>query len=154
MDVSFKFDICKNKKLPSSSPRVSKDVSIGGKLRTLRLNNNLTLKQLSNNIGISSVTLMHVEHNKIKLPYNYWKNVCIYLGENHIEYLGLNSLSENSYQEKLLKIRAYLGAKSWEEVGEYIGYSEGFITDMLTRYPPNSNHIKVINSALDNLKKR
>ncbi|WP_291560741.1 MULTISPECIES: helix-turn-helix domain-containing protein [unclassified Clostridium] len=152
--MSFKFDICKNKKFLNSSRNTSKDVSIGEKLRTLRLNNNLTLKQLSNVIGISHTTLMHVEQNKINLPYNYWKMICDFFEENHISYLSLDSFPENSVKEKLLKIRAYTGAKSWEEVGKYIGYSEGFTIDLLTRYTPNANHLKVINSTLDKLKKR
>lgn len=143
-----KFDIHKNKKFLPSAHNASR----GTKLKNLRLNHNMTLKQLSKAVKISDTTLMHVEQNKIKFPYHYWKMICDYFGENHVSYLNLYSLAENSTQEKLIKIRAYIGAKKWGIVGDYLGYSEGFTIDLLTRYTPNDHHLNIINSALNKLK--
>ncbi|ARC85624.1 helix-turn-helix family protein [Clostridium argentinense CDC 2741] len=125
----------------------------GTKLRELRLKNNITQKQLAEKTSISEITIMHVEQNKIDVPYYYWKKICDYFGVNHIKYLKLYTLKEDSIQDKLKKLRVYLGAKNWREVGEYLGYSEGFTYDLFTRYIPNANHLKVVNSALDKFKK-
>lgn len=61
-------------------------------------------------------------------------------------------MKEETIQDKLLKIRAYTGSKNWEEVGQHLGYSEGFILDLLNRYTPNSHHLKKINALLSELK--
>ncbi|MBU3208497.1 hypothetical protein KPL28_02470 [Clostridium algidicarnis] len=61
-------------------------------------------------------------------------------------------MKELSVSDKLIKIRAYTGARTWKEVGIYLGYSESFISDMMTRYTPNENHRKKINHALQMLK--
>lgn len=141
-----KFDI--NKKF---LPYIYKTCTPGVKLRELRLKNNTLIKGISNAIGVSTKTLMYVEQDKINIPYWYWKLICDYFGVNHIKYLELWKLKQNSIQEKLFKIRAGLGARTWEDVGNYIGYSDGYITDMLTRYTPNENTTNIIDSKLQEL---
>lgn len=146
MDEVTKFDITKE-----FIPIIYKNRSYGTMLRNLRLKNNLTIKELSKKINISSTTLMMVEKDKIQKPYYYWKLICNCFNTNHIEYLKLYSLREASIQEKLIKVRALLGAKSWSEVGDYLGYSEGFIIDLLTRYTPKVKHLERINAAIERL---
>lgn len=125
--------------------------SRGIKLRTLRLSRNMTIKELSKATNISTTTLMHVEQNKISVPYYYWKKICDYFDVNNIEYLELLTLPEKSIQDKLWKIRIVLGAKTWSEVGKELGYSSGFISDMLNRYTPTEENIKRINDTLNRL---
>ena len=148
-DTHNKFDI--NKKF---LPIIYKTCTPGVKLRELRLNHGVTIKDLSNAIKTNETTLMHIEQDKINIPYWYWKNICDYFHVNHINYLGLYTLPQDSIQEKLIKIRAGLGARTWEDVGMYLGYSKGYISDMLTRYVPTGNTIKNIDSKLQDLFKK
>lgn len=78
--------------------------------------------------------------------------MCNYFSINHIDYLGLSDLPEDTIQDKLIKIRALLGAKSWSDVANYLGYSQGFVIDLLTRYAPKANHINKINLILASFK--
>ena len=149
MDSDTKFDIKKEKKfLPINICNTP-----GTKLRDLRLKNNMTLKKLANKININAATLMHLEQDKINMPYHYWKAICDCFCINHIEYLELDALKEETIQDKLLKIRAYIGGVKWKDVGDYLGYSKAFTIDLLTRYKPNKNQIRRINTALKELKK-
>lgn len=144
MGSDNKFDIYKNKAIMHN---VNAETP-GSLLRNLRLKSNMTIKQLAKACNISDTTLMNIEQNKIKNPYFYWKAICNYYGINHIQYLKLYSLSENTFEEKLLKLRAYLGARTWEEVAHYLGYSKSFVPDLLHRYKPNDRHLDMINSSL------
>ena len=147
-----KFDIYTEKKFLHIISNFKYGDTNGGKLRNLRLQNNTTIKQLSRHTGVCSTTLMHLEQNKIKYPFYYWKLICEHFSTNHVEYLELYTMKEDSIQEKLIKIRALLGAKTWANVGEYLGYSEGFVLDLLNRYTPNAAHLKLINSTLEKYK--
>lgn len=153
MGSDNKFEFHKNKKIYHQNIYKYNNVEIspGMRLRELRLNKNLTINKLSKLINVSSTTLRHVEQDKIKPPfsYYYWKVICNYFNINHIEYFNLNELKEDTLQEKLLKIRALLGAKSWDEVGKALGYSKEFTIDLLTRYKGNNYHIEKINNLLN-----
>ena len=146
--MNLKFDIEKEKKL---LPIICTNKE-GAKIRNLRIENKLTLKELSEKIGINVTTLRHVEVGKIKVPYYYWKLTCDYFGVNHIRYLELYNMKEKTYSDKLWKMRAYLGARTWEDVAEYLGYSSGYISDLLTRYTPNSSLIDKLDRTLEKLK--
>ncbi|KYH35812.1 helix-turn-helix protein [Clostridium tepidiprofundi DSM 19306] len=148
MDSDCKFDIVKKKFLHI----ICNKNSPGIKLKNLRVKNNVTLSQLAKYTGISSKTLQRIENDKVKKPYYYWKKICDYFGINHIDYLELLTLPEKTIQEKLIKIRALLGARTWKEVAEYLGYSKEFVSDLLTRYTPNKKHLYIINNTLNNLK--
>lgn len=124
----------------------------GRKLRDLRLKKNLTIKQLSENIGINPTTLMHVEQDKISVPYHYFKLICDYFKVNHASYLQLYTMNEDSMQDKLIKIRALLGARTWKDVAQLLGYRESFINDLMTRYKGNEDHTRIVNNALEKLK--
>jgi transcriptional regulator with XRE-family HTH domain len=145
--VNSKFDLRTKKSL-----HIIYTENYGTKLRNLRLISGMTAKELSSKINICDKTLRDVERNKISKPFYYWKLICDYFKIDHIDYLELDTMGENTIKEKLEKIRAFIGAKSWEEVGIYLGYSEGFILDLLTRYTPNEFMKGKINSALDKLR--
>ncbi len=110
------------------------------------------MKSLSKLIHINETTLRNIEKDRIKKPYFYWKIYCGYFNVNHVDYLGLCTMNEETIQDKLLKIRAYTGSRNWEEVGKHLGYSEGFILDLLNRYTPNSHHLQKISAFLNTLK--
>ncbi|MEW9093915.1 MAG: helix-turn-helix transcriptional regulator [Clostridiaceae bacterium] len=148
MDVRCKFDLHKEKKFL----HIIYSKNEGVKIKNLRLKNDMTLKQLSKEIGISEVTLTKVENNRIRVPYYYWKLICDFYKVDHISYLGLCNMDEDSIENKLIKIRAYLGAKRWGNVGSYLGYSEAFIVDMLTRYTPNKKQLDNIDITLRKIK--
>lgn len=141
-----KFDVTRN-----FTTYIYEDTS-GTRLKTLRLEHNLTIDNLSKELNISSSTLSSVEHDKIKVPYYYWKIICSYFNVNNIEYLQLYNMKEKTVQEKLIKLRAYIGARGWSDVGKYLGYSKGFVSDMLTRYEPNKNIINKIDMKLKEIK--
>lgn len=124
-------------------------IQIGKKLRTLRLKNDMTIKELSAKINVDCITLMHVELNKIKMPFYYWRLICDYFNINHIKYLDLNNMNESSLQDKTTKIRAFIGAKRWEHIGKYLGYNKRFIIEIRTRYKPNEKNLLKINANLD-----
>jgi transcriptional regulator with XRE-family HTH domain len=142
--VSTKFDIYKNKKF---LPIIYAN-NEGSKLRKLRLKDNISMHDLSKKISISETTLMHIEQNKIKNPYYYWKIICDYFNVNHIEYLNLKTMKEDNIIDKLIKLRAFIGTKSWAGVGKYLGYSGEFISDLISRYTPNKSNIEKINNAI------
>lgn len=146
MDSYFKFDI--DKKL---SPLLYDD-SIGYKLKKLRLKNKMTQKQLSKELGFSHMTLLHLEHDKITLPYYYAKKICNYYKVDYVQYLELYSLPEKNYKDKIEKLRAYLGARSWEEVATYLNVKESLIIDYLTRISPTKHHIYNVEIFLNKIK--
>lgn len=146
MDLGSKFDVEK-KILP-----IIYTCNESSKIRDLRLKNKTTLKELSKEINISITTLRHIEIGKIQVPYYYWKIICNHFNIDHVQYLSLYNMKELSVLDKLIKIRAYLGARTWGEVGVYLGYSQSFISDIFTRYTPNETHCKYIDYALEKLK--
>lgn len=125
--------------------------SYGAKLRELRLKNGMTINKLSIELSISSTTLMHVEQNKIKVPYYYWKVICNYFNMNNINYLKLYDMKQNTTKEKLVKIRACIGAENWGYVGKHLGCSRGYINDILTRYKPNRDILSRIDLSLEKI---
>lgn len=145
MDSDSKFDIHRNKAMIHHQIG---DETPGSLLRNLRLKSNMTIKQLSKATGIDTTTLMHVEQGKVKMPYFYWKTICNYYGINHIKYLKLYTMNENTIEEKFLKLRACIGAKTWGEVSSRLGYNKAFVSDLLHRYKANSKHLDKINSLL------
>lgn len=108
----------------------------------------MTIDNLSKELNISSSTLSCIEHDKIKIPYYYWKIICDYFKIDNIEYLQLYNMKEKTVQEKLIKLRAYIGARGWIDVGKCLGYSKGFISDMITRYEPNKDIVNKIDMKL------
>lgn len=112
----------------------------------------MSIKELSKHVGISETTLSCVERDRIKTPYYYWKHICDYFEVNNIEYLQLYNMKEKTIQEKLYKIRAYIGAKNWDDVGKYLGYSKGFVSDLLTRYVPSKDIINRLTRKLEKIK--
>ncbi len=107
----------------------------------------MTLKQLADKIHTSDNTLICVEKDKIKYPYYYWKLICGYFNINHIQYLDINKMNETTIQEKLVKIRAYLGAKTWEDVSHYLGYTKSYAVDSM-KHNPRKKKIEELDSIL------
>lgn len=151
MDLDSKFDLKIKKNLHIIYDE-NYNENQGLKMRNLRLKNNLTLHELSSRIDINETTLRQMELNKIKMPYYYWKTVCNFFDVDHVVYLELCTMKEESIQDKLIKIRALIGAKSWKDVADCLGYSVGFINDLMTRYVPNINHMKIIDSVIEKFK--
>jgi len=58
-------------------------------------------------------------------------------------------MNESSLLDKTTKIRAFIGAKTWEEIGKYLGNGESYILEIRTRYKPNEKNLLKINSNLD-----
>ncbi|PJI10196.1 MULTISPECIES: helix-turn-helix domain-containing protein [Clostridium] len=121
-------------------------------MRELRLKNNMTLDKLSKKINISVDTLMHVEEDKLNNPY-YWRLICNYFGINHINYLKLYNMKEKCSKEKLLKLKAYMGAKSWKSVSISLGYSKDYISEILRKNKIPDTVYAVIQQKLSEIKR-
>lgn len=118
------------------------------------MKNDFTMKELAKEIKINEVTLMNVENNKmniLKAPY-YWKLVCDYFNINNIQYLELYNMKEDSIKNKLIKIRSCVGARTWEDTGKYLGYSRGFIFNLMNGYSPEKKYLDKINKKLEEFK--
>ncbi|MBU3107118.1 helix-turn-helix domain-containing protein [Clostridium gasigenes] len=100
----------------------------GIKLKTLRLKSNLTVKELSYLINISSKTLNGIENDNIHNPY-YWHKICNVFNTNANVFLDLYDMPENTLEDKLIKIRALLGSLSWKEVSLSLDISEYAISE-------------------------
>nr|WP_278337154.1 helix-turn-helix domain-containing protein [Clostridium cavendishii] len=127
----------------------------GSKLRRLRLKKGLTLKKLSFLMNISSATLKNLEKDRIPSPncYYYYYIYCNKLNVNHIDYLQLLTLSETSIQDKLLKIRAFCGHKTWKETSYYINVHSDTIHNWINNESkPTLINVKRIDLLLSKLK--
>ena len=112
---------------------------IGIKLKNLRLKNNVTLKYVASKTNISTTTLAKIEKGTLNTAYkyNYYKLICNLFNVDHIKYLNLKTMSEKTIDDVLLKIRAYMGFKSDEDLSIYLfnkkyviaEYKQGFLTD-------------------------
>lgn len=127
--------------------------NFGLKIKQLRIKNKMTLKELSTNVQISVTTIMHIEQNKISTPYQYWKKICDFYNVNYVQYLELYTLPENTLEEKLWKMRIYIGAKNWDIVAKKLNYTGATISDILiNRYVPSKNFLYNLENFIKEIK--
>lgn len=146
----IKFDI-KKKILPI----IYDKKTLGNRLKFIRIKNKTSMDELCNNIPISTTTLALLEKDGVSDLYKYFysKKICDYFSEDYIQIGELYSLPEKNYIDKLYKIRAYLGVRSWKGVATELNYSSAFIIDLLSReYIANKNNIERIDNLLKKLK--
>jgi transcriptional regulator with XRE-family HTH domain len=153
MDLGDKFDVVNEKKLPIIYIQKANNFNedSGMKIRTLRLQSNLTIKELSKLTGINSTTLMHIEHNKIKTPYYYFHLICKVLNTDHIKYLELHNLPEKTIKDKLWKIRILIGANSWEGTGDFLGFKKSKVIEWLNRRKENNKMHEFLSQKIKEL---
>lgn len=110
-------------------------------MKTLRLNHKLTLNELSKRTNLTVNTLISIEKGRLTKPskYHYYYIICNLFNVNHITYLELNKMKEDTIENIILKFRAYLGVKSNKELSTYIFNKKYYLEDMLKRKTINKH---------------
>lgn len=107
----------------------------GRMLKTLRLKQNLTLKEVSKLSNISEKTLIQLEKDRLltTLKYKYYQKLCNVYNVNHINYLKLDELKEDTIEDVIFKFKVYLGFTNNQELSLYIFNSKSTIDTMFSR---------------------
>ena len=106
-------------------------LTLGDYLKTLRKSNNLTLKQIEDNLGISNAYLSQLENNKIKSPSVYLLNKLSNLYDvplaEILEKSGIVKKPKQTREETRLNSRIAFSTEKMskeekKEVLEYLNY--------------------------------
>ena len=125
--------------------------TIGIKLKNLRLKNNTSRAALAKILNIDDKTLKNVENNvKTKYVYYYIHLYAKIFNVDKVEYFKLYNMKEFSNKDKLLKIRAYIGAKTWYEVADILDVD----ISTIMRYKRIDKPINIIDKKLKEIKEQ
>ncbi len=131
---------------------IFRSIDIKNKIKLLRLKNDTTLKELSKKVNISEYTLRLLEEGNIKRPYPYYKKICDFFQEDYFTYFNIHYIKEETPQEKLEKIKAYLAIGSWKELSKYIGHDGGWVKRVIDSSTVPEYKIKEIDYWLKKVK--
>lgn len=99
-------------------------------VKNLRLNNNVTLKDLSKLLNVSENSLRTIESIEKESSYYYYHLYCRHFAVDPYIYLDYSTLPTHTFEEKLIAIKAFYGFKNIEDVDKLLGLYAGSISDV------------------------
>ena len=141
-----------NKKIPTY---IYKEKSLyekyGTKLKELRLKNNVTLKDLAESLDTTTNTLREIESGNGRDRFYFYYIYCRHFNLSSYKYLDYSLLPINTFNDKIILLKAYTGLKSNIELDTKLGLYKGALYDVCANKVSVNKYSRIENILTKNL---